>query len=174
MRALEMILFIVPSIFLDQSRPNSDILLGRICQLVIQVLSRVTLPPGCFQHVIDLCLPDLTYVTHFSIITAAIGILLALMKNELNMEENIFKIPKISRIILTDPSFQIAHLQFALGIAEQMTSLVAIPRGNFDPQMRANIDPLTNESRSSPKRAASGREIIPDPPIIKFNLRDCK
>lgn len=33
MRALEMIISIAPAVFHDQSRPNSDLLLGRICQV---------------------------------------------------------------------------------------------------------------------------------------------
>ena len=84
MRALEMIISIAPVIFVDPSRANSDLLLSRICQLISQVLSRVTVPPGCFQHVVDLCLPDLSTITHFAIISAAVGILLALLKDELN------------------------------------------------------------------------------------------
>ncbi|XP_062548443.1 E3 ubiquitin-protein ligase RNF123 [Armigeres subalbatus] len=197
MRALEMILTITPGLLHDASRANSEIILGRICQLAIQVLSRVTIPPGCFQHVMDLCLPDLSNVTHFSIISAAIGILLALMKNELLDDDNsngtsassietssgnstsdfnATKIPRISKHLLTDTSFHITSLEFALG--EIKTPIAAssqqAPRGNFDPKMRAHIDPLTNEVRvPSPFRAMIGvKEIVPDPPIIKFNMAD--
>lgn len=166
MRALEMIITIAPEIFQDTSRSNSDLLLGRICQLVSQVLSRVTIPPGCFQHVLDLCLPDLSCVNHFSIISAAIGILLALMQNEMIHEDRITKVPRVSRFLLTDPSFHIANLEFALG--DVQTPLLVpndVPRGNFDPKMRTQIDgPNKND----------GREIIPDPPVIQFSLRDCK
>lgn len=169
-----------------------------LLQLAIQVLSRVTVPPGCFQHVMDLCLPDLSNVTHFAIISAAIGILLALMKNELIEDDSntasvsststigtsngnvvgISKIPRISKHLLTDTSFHITSLEFALG--EIKTPIAAssqqAPRGNFDPKMRAHIDPLTNEVRvPSPFRAIIGvKEIVPDPPIIKFNMADCK
>ncbi|KXJ75047.1 hypothetical protein RP20_CCG012419 [Aedes albopictus] len=199
MRALEMILTITPGLLQDASRANSEIILGRICQLAIQVLSRVTIPPGCFQHVMDLCLPDLSNVTHFAIISAAIGILLALMKNELLEDDTtiasssssssastigtsngtvigITKIPRISKHLLTDTSFHITSLEFALG--EIKTPIAAsshqAPRGNFDPKMRAHIDPLTNEVRvPSPFRAIIGvKEIVPDPPIIKFNMAD--
>ncbi|XP_065083539.1 E3 ubiquitin-protein ligase RNF123 isoform X2 [Ochlerotatus camptorhynchus] len=196
MRALEMILTITPGLLQDAARANSEIILGRICQLAIQVLSRVTVPPGCFQHVMDLCLPDLSNVTHFAIISAAIGILLALMKNELAGEGagsssttsttsatsnggadiSVTKIPHISKHLLTDTSFHITSLEFALG--EIKTPIAAssqqAPRGNFDPKMRAHIDPLTNEVRvPSPFRAIIGvKEIVPDPPIIKFNMAD--
>uniref|UniRef100_A0A182JMG6 RING-type E3 ubiquitin transferase n=1 Tax=Anopheles atroparvus TaxID=41427 RepID=A0A182JMG6_ANOAO len=204
MRALEMIVTITPSLLQDGARANSEIILSRICQLAIQVLSRVTVPPGCFQHVMDLCLPDLSNVTHFAIIGAAVGMLLALMRHELLGEraggssECITKIPRISKYLLTDTSFHIASLEYALG--EVKTPITnqngEAPRGNFDPKMRAHIDPLTNEVRvPSPFRKVVGggggggvggsvgsaiggcsvggmKEIIPDPPIIKFNMAD--
>ncbi|XP_055613929.1 E3 ubiquitin-protein ligase RNF123 [Uranotaenia lowii] len=181
MRALEMILTITPGLLQDVAGGKSEIILGRICQLVIQVLSRVTAPPGCFQFVMDLCLPDLSNVTHFTIISAAIGILLALMRNELLLEDTaggsgVTKVPRISKHLLTDTSFHISSLEFALGEIKTpiATSSDEAPRGNFDPKMRAHIDPLTNEVRvPSPFRVLIGtKEIVPDPPIIKFNMAD--
>lgn len=87
-----MLISILPAIVDDKERSNSDIMMGRISQLVIQVLSRVTIPPGCFQYVVDLCLPDLSNVTHFAIITAAIAILLALTKDEIGSDISITKV----------------------------------------------------------------------------------
>lgn len=133
------------------------------------MLSRVTVPPGCFQFVVDLCLPDLSLVTHYSIISAAIGIIWALLKNEMH-SDTMHNVPRVTRALLTDPSFQIASLEFALG--EVKTPILvphSIPRGNFDPQMRAHIDPMTNEVR-----IASSREIRADPPVIQFSLKDCE
>ncbi|XP_035776187.1 E3 ubiquitin-protein ligase RNF123-like [Anopheles albimanus] len=183
MRALEMIVTITPCLLEDISRANGEIILSRICQLAIQVLSRVTVPPGCFQHVMDLCLPELGNVTHFAIISAAIGMLLALMRQELgsNSTECITKIPLISKFLLTDTSFHIASLEYAIGEVKTPinsgTSGEAAPRGNFDPKMRAHIDPLTNEVRapspfSKPGTSSGVKEIIPEPPIIKFNMAD--
>lgn len=175
MRALEMIVNIAPEIFKDSSRPNSDNLLSRVSQLVIQVLSRVTVPPSCFQFVIDLCLPDLISVTHFAILTAALGILLGLMKDELEFE-SLSKLPKVSRHILTDSSFQIACLEFALGEIKSAVHVPADqPRGNFDPRLNRFVDPVTNEIRKTPShRLLNERTMKNDPPILKFNLGDCK
>ncbi|KAL7041272.1 hypothetical protein ACKWTF_000697 [Chironomus riparius] len=176
MRALEMIVNIAPEIFKDSTRPNSDNLLGRVSQLVIQVLSRVTVPPSCFQFVIDLCLPDLISVTHFAILTAALGTILGLMSDEL-IFETLAKLPKVSRHILTDSSFQIACLEFALG---EIKSTVHVPnadqpRGNFDPKLNRFVDPLTNEIRKIPShRLLNERTMKNDPPILKFNLSDCE
>lgn len=238
MRSLEMLITIAPQVCKNADRPNGDLLLNRICQLVSQVLARVTVPPGVFQLVVDLCLPDLTAVTHFAIITAAIGIVLALLDDELaasaqhevsakravssrrssskspvafassksktsptlltpstpHSMESMTAVSRVSRILLTDPSFQIAHLEFALGIQPTATQANAplgdddddeaaaaqpqksrapvvppTPKGNFDPQQRAHIDPLTNEVRVQNQRSRRS-----DRPIVKFNLRDCK
>lgn len=92
MRCLEMIITVAPDIFNDPSRPNSDLILNRVCQLISQVLSRVTVPPGCFQFVVDMCSADLNAVTHFPIITAALGILLALFRHEMDQDKNPSKV----------------------------------------------------------------------------------
>lgn len=169
MRTLEMMISIAPSVFIDASRPNSITLLNRVCQLISQVLSRVTVPPGCFQYVIDMCLPELSSVTHFAIISAAIGILLALLKDEINNDEGFINMPKVAKILLTDPSFQIACLEYTVGdVKTPIQVQQEIPRGNFDAQSRRHIDPLTNELRFSSSRPRC------EQPVIKFSLLDCK
>lgn len=169
MRTLEMLISITSAVFTDTERPNSATLLNRICQLLSQVLSRVTIPPGCFQFVIDLCLPELSGVTHFAIVSATIGILLALLKNDLNEDDGFINMPKVVKILLTDPSFQIGCLEFTVGEVKTAIQIQQeIPRGNFDAQYRGHIDPQTNEIRFP---ASKPRE---DQPIIKFSLHDCK
>lgn len=169
MRTLEMLISIAPTVFTDIERPNSVTLLNRICQLLSQVLSRVTIPPGCFQFVIDLCLPELASVTHFAIVSATIGILLALLKDDLNDDDGFINMPKVVKILLTDLSFQIGCLEFTVGEVKTAIQIQQeIPRGNFDAQYRGHIDPLTNEVRFP---ASKPRE---DQPIIRFSLLDCK
>ncbi|XP_030375899.1 E3 ubiquitin-protein ligase RNF123 [Scaptodrosophila lebanonensis] len=171
MRCLEMIITVSPEIVTDASRPNSDLLLNRICQLISQVLSRVTVPPGCFQFVVDMCSADLNAVTHFPIITASLGILLALMRSEMDNDQLPQKVTRVSRAFLTDPSFQFATLEFALGeIHTPLLELKDIPRGNFDPSARPHIDPLTNDVRVPLPN--NSKRIRADPPIIKFALSD--
>ncbi|XP_037891290.1 E3 ubiquitin-protein ligase RNF123 isoform X2 [Glossina fuscipes] len=171
MRCLEMIITIAPEIFHDAARPNSDLILTRVCQLISQVLSRVTVPPGCFQFVVDMCSADLNAVTHFPIIAAALGILLALLRPEMENDKNPSKVTRITRALLTDPSFQFANLEFALGeIKTPILQQSEIPRGNFDPSTRAHIDPLTNDVRVP--QPTSSKRIRADPPIIKFTLSD--
>lgn len=111
-------------------------------------------------------------MTHFSIITAALGILLALLSDELKPDDQTIRVPPIAKIVLNDESFQIASLEFALGtIRTPIQRADKIPRGNFDPKTRDNIDPLTNELKSvSAPKAAVNTNV----PIIKFNLNDCE
>lgn len=92
LRVLEMLISIAPQVFVDMERANSDSLLNRVCQLISQVLSRVTVPPGCFQFVVDLCLPDMQHVIHFPIISAALAVLLALLKDELTPQCELHKV----------------------------------------------------------------------------------
>ncbi|XP_020813353.1 E3 ubiquitin-protein ligase RNF123 isoform X1 [Drosophila serrata] len=171
MRCLEMIITVAPEVVTDDSRPNSDLLLNRICQLISQVLSRVTVPPGCFQFVVDMCSADLNAVTHYPIITAALGILLALMQEEMENEMTPQIVTRVSRAFLTDPSFQFATLEFALGeIRTPLLEQKNIPRGNFDPSARPHIDPLTNDVRVPLPN--NSKRIRADPPILKFALND--
>lgn len=170
MRSLEMIITVAPDIFKDTAHPNSELLTIRVVQIINQLLSRVTVPPGSFQYVVDLCLPDLSAVTHFSIITAALGILLALLSDELMPDDDNIRVPPISKIVLNDESFQIASLEYALGtVRTPIQRTDKIPRGNFDPKTRDNIDPLTNEVKLT-TNVKSGFEV----PIIKFDLNDCE
>lgn len=169
MRTLEMMISIAPSLFIDADRPNSITLLNRVCQLISQVMSRVTVPPGGFQCVIDLCLPELSGVSHFAIISAAIGILLALLKNDIDDDEGFINMPKVAKILLTDPSFHVACLEYTVGEVKTPIQIQQeIPRGNFDAHSRGHIDPLTNEVRFSSSRPRC------EQPVIKFSLIDCK
>lgn len=83
LRVLEMLISIVPAVFIDINRASSETLLCRVCQLLGQVLSRIAVPTGCFKFVIDMCLPDLSTVIHFPMISATIAVLLALLREEL-------------------------------------------------------------------------------------------
>lgn len=66
------------------------------------------------------------------------------------------QIPRISRILLTDPSFQIATMEFAI-----------------------KTDRTCNETDESPNDETNNENTSADPektdgPLIKFCLQDCK
>ncbi|KAK7063245.1 hypothetical protein SK128_006713, partial [Halocaridina rubra] len=80
LRVLEMIVNIVPEMFTDYSRPKAEHLLRRLCQLLCQVLHRVSGHTGCFGHVVALEIPGLETIHHYPIMTAVAGILVTLVK----------------------------------------------------------------------------------------------
>ncbi|XP_018354087.1 PREDICTED: E3 ubiquitin-protein ligase RNF123 [Trachymyrmex septentrionalis] len=116
LRVLEMICTVAWDVFSDPKQSSSEILLARLCQLLCQVLNRMSSQTNCFQHVMLLEIPDLESVDHFPILAAVIGILLALLKKEMKDfgAKSTIEIPRITRSLLTEPSFQITSLRFVL------------------------------------------------------------
>ncbi|XP_008211688.1 E3 ubiquitin-protein ligase RNF123 isoform X2 [Nasonia vitripennis] len=114
LRVLEMIASIAPNVFTDSSLPSSENLLARLCQLLCQILNRTSMQTSSFQHVVLLDIPDLQTVDHFPILTAVVGILLALLKEDMLISES-DQVPKVTKAIITEPSFQMTSLYFVLG-----------------------------------------------------------
>uniref|UniRef100_A0A8C8VMA6 RING-type E3 ubiquitin transferase n=1 Tax=Pelusios castaneus TaxID=367368 RepID=A0A8C8VMA6_9SAUR len=79
LRVLEMTITLAPEIFLDWSRPSSELLLRRLAQLLNQVLNRVTAERNLFDRVVNLRLPGLESVDHYPILVAVTGILVQLL-----------------------------------------------------------------------------------------------
>ncbi|KAG8233963.1 hypothetical protein J437_LFUL013455 [Ladona fulva] len=133
LRVLEMVTVVAPQVFTNATRPSSDLLLSRLCQLLCQVLNRVacapgngngtTIGPGCFSHVVNLDISDLESVDHFPMLAAVAGVLLGLLTPEVKSEKNqppakgspVSSVPRITEAILSEPSFQIGSLYFLLG-----------------------------------------------------------
>lgn len=53
-------------------------------QLLCNILNRVSSQTSSFQHVVLMAIPDLDKVDHFPILAVVIGILLALLEDEIN------------------------------------------------------------------------------------------
>ncbi|XP_025989302.1 E3 ubiquitin-protein ligase RNF123 isoform X3 [Solenopsis invicta] len=117
LRVLEMISTVARDVFSDPTQYSSEILLARLCQLLCQVLNRMSSQTNCFQHVMLLEIPDLESIDHFPILAAVIGILLALLEKEMKdfAAKSTIDVPRITRSLLTEPSFQISSLHFVLG-----------------------------------------------------------
>ncbi|RMC00077.1 hypothetical protein DUI87_23487 [Hirundo rustica rustica] len=79
LRVLEMTVTLAPEIFLDWTRPSSELLLRRLAQLLNQVLNRVTAERNLFDRVVNLRLPGLESVDHYPILVAVTGILVRLL-----------------------------------------------------------------------------------------------
>ncbi|XP_066594474.1 E3 ubiquitin-protein ligase RNF123-like [Prorops nasuta] len=117
LRVLEMICSVALNIFSDPSQTSSETLLARLCQLLSQVLNRMSSQTSCFQHVVLMEIPDLESVDHFPILTAVIGILLALLKEDMKIStpNSISEVPEITKTLLFEPSFQMDSLCFVIG-----------------------------------------------------------
>ncbi|XP_020289917.1 E3 ubiquitin-protein ligase RNF123 isoform X2 [Pseudomyrmex gracilis] len=121
LRVLEMICTVAPGVFNDPTQSSSESLLGRLCQLLCQVLNRMSSQANCFQHVVQLDIPDLDPVDHFPMLAAVIGVLLALLEKEMKdfAANPTLDVCKVTRSLLTEPSFQISSLYFVLGDTEK-------------------------------------------------------
>lgn len=108
LRVLEMFSTIAKNVFTDN-------LLARLCQLLCNILNRVSSQTSSFQHVVLMAIPDLDKVDHFPILAVVIGILLALLEDEINDVVKNGEIPRITRTLLMEPSFQISSLSYVLG-----------------------------------------------------------
>ncbi|KAL0278673.1 UNVERIFIED_CONTAM: hypothetical protein PYX00_000425 [Menopon gallinae] len=119
LRVLEMVSNLCVGVFTDLNRPNSELLLSRLYQLICQILNRVSSTTGCFQHVVLLEIPDLEGVDHFPILAAVVGILLALFKEDLKNFRESAPVSNVAHVLLTEPSFQLCSLTFLLGDIKQ-------------------------------------------------------
>ncbi|XP_058802185.1 E3 ubiquitin-protein ligase RNF123-like isoform X2 [Phymastichus coffea] len=114
LRVLEMIASCAPDVFCDFNLSSSENLLARLSQLLCQILNRTSMQTSSFQHIVLLDIPDLQTVDHFPILTAVMGIIIALLKDDLSLTES-DEIPTVTKVLLTEPSFQMASLYFVLG-----------------------------------------------------------
>ncbi|KAK0098177.1 hypothetical protein PV326_010611 [Microctonus aethiopoides] len=116
LRVIEMIASIAPSIFNDPLLSSSENLLARLCQLLCQILNRISSQTSSFQHVVLLDIPDLETIDHFPILAAVIGILLALLRQDMtNANQSPDNVPRVTRVLLSEPSFQMNSIHFVLG-----------------------------------------------------------
>lgn len=116
LRVLEMIVNTAPQLFTDFARPNAEFLLSRLCQLLCQVLNRVSGWSGCFGHVVGLEIPGLETIHHYPILTAVTGILVTLIRHDLVQASS--KTQVASRTLLNEPSFQLNSIYQLLGDSE--------------------------------------------------------
>ncbi|XP_054022809.1 E3 ubiquitin-protein ligase RNF123 [Dryobates pubescens] len=122
LRVLEMTVTLAPEIFLDWSRPSSELLLRRLAQLLNQVLNRVTAERNLFDRVVNLRLPGLESVDHYPILVAVTGILVRLL-----VDTDVQGAERATAVLLADPCFQLRSIQYLLGHAEPSALAAAAP-----------------------------------------------
>ncbi|XP_021570761.1 E3 ubiquitin-protein ligase RNF123 isoform X4 [Carlito syrichta] len=122
LRVLEMTITLVPEIFLDWTRPTSEMLLRRLAQLLNQVLNRVTAERNLFDRVVTLRLPGLESVDHYPILVAVTGILVRLLVHGPTSETE-----RATSVLLADPCFQLRSICYLLGQPEPPAPGTALP-----------------------------------------------
>ncbi|XP_029043573.1 E3 ubiquitin-protein ligase RNF123-like [Osmia bicornis bicornis] len=174
LRVLEMIATVAPSIFNNPSQFSNENLLSRLCQLLCQVLNRMSSQTSCFQHIVLLEIPDLESVDHFPILAAVAGILLALLNEDMAnfKSKGLTEVPKVTQTLLMEPSFQMSSLYFMLGDSKVKTEK------NIKPFSFANYpDDVTKEEIKKVKDMIEYldkcRAILPDSKILSDDDSTC-
>lgn len=84
----------------------------------------------------------------------------------------------MTRLFLTDASFKIANIEFALGDIKTLYNIhhlpIQTPMGNFDPTALATYSEEDDEDLNTDVTPKVDKTIIPHFPIIRFKLSDCK
>ncbi|CAG0912819.1 unnamed protein product [Notodromas monacha] len=122
LRVLEMCVVRCPEVFTSSKRPSADLLLSRLCQVLCQILNRVSTSVGSFNQVwsaivIGLSIPSMEAVTHYPILAAVAGIVLGLIEPEMKekrTKESVGELPA-TKALLSDPSFQMSSVAAMLG-----------------------------------------------------------
>ncbi|XP_046950905.1 E3 ubiquitin-protein ligase RNF123 isoform X4 [Lynx rufus] len=122
LRVLEMTITLVPEIFLDWTRPTSEMLLRRLAQLLNQVLNRVTAERNLFDRVVTLRLPGLESVDHYPILVAVTGILVRLL-----VHGPASGTERATSVLLADPCFQLRSICYLLGQPEPPAPGTVLP-----------------------------------------------
>ncbi|KAI1287430.1 putative E3 ubiquitin-protein ligase [Halotydeus destructor] len=107
LRVLEMVVSINPLLMTKPASESSDLLLGQLCTLLNQILSRVTTVTGCFEFVAELDIPGLEPVAHFPLVSAVCGILVSLTVRGPQESRDI-----AVKAFVSDASFVAANLSY--------------------------------------------------------------
>ncbi|KAI8771579.1 G-protein coupled receptor 126 [Biomphalaria glabrata] len=110
LRVLEMVATVAPQMFTDWSRPSAELFLKRLMQLLSQIMARVTMKDGAFEHIVTIPIQGLDGVTHYPILTVTVGIMAQLIVRCGGSSQE-----KATRSLLLDSGFSLDSLRFVLG-----------------------------------------------------------
>ncbi|KAF2361868.1 SPRY domain [Trinorchestia longiramus] len=115
LRVLEMVVTRAPQLFLGAPVSRSaqpDVLLSMLCKLLCHVMNRVSVgSSGCFTRIVSLEIPGLDSLHHYPLLTAAAGILIALLKDDLNHQNDAEHDAVATKALVSEPSFQITPFE---------------------------------------------------------------
>ncbi|CAH2057146.1 unnamed protein product, partial [Iphiclides podalirius] len=118
-RALEMTLHLVPTMLTkpEVSDNQNDLLLGRTCQILMAVLSRVCVRGGGgagFARLVARGLPDTDRIHYYVALAPVAGCLIRMLHPDLPADH----LQKVTKVIVNEPLFRIDGLEFMLGKSE--------------------------------------------------------
>lgn len=73
-----MIVTVNPHLITKPDTNSLELILSQLATLLNQILNRITTTTGCFEFVTELDIPGLEPITHFPMLSAVIGVLVAL------------------------------------------------------------------------------------------------
>ncbi|XP_015186457.1 PREDICTED: E3 ubiquitin-protein ligase RNF123-like isoform X2 [Polistes dominula] len=167
LRVLEMICFLTPSIFTDETS-NCETLLCRLFQLLCQILNRMSSKNDIFQKVLSLNIPHLALLDHFPLLTAVIGILLLILKNDMScyMQNPQMKVSRVTDFLLKEPSFELSSLYFVLGEVNPKSSKITNILQSWKNTKSPQVWKKTNNPLSSKKETNNSTERFS---LLKYN-----
>ncbi|GBP36125.1 E3 ubiquitin-protein ligase RNF123 [Eumeta japonica] len=112
-KPLEMTLRLAPGLLMNTAGESyqSDLLLGRICQILMAVVSRVCGAGGGFSRLVARGLPDTDRVHHCVALAPVAGCLLAMLDPNYPTEH----VSRVKKAVVSEPLFQVEGLDFMLG-----------------------------------------------------------
>ncbi|XP_025196504.1 E3 ubiquitin-protein ligase RNF123-like [Melanaphis sacchari] len=116
LRVIEMMIHFDRNIIIDQEGS-----LGRVFQLICQILNRINASSSTFSRVLASSLPYMECVHKFTILVATTGVLLSMLESEINKKvseeerpSKISNIPEITDALISDPNFNLSSLDFII------------------------------------------------------------
>ncbi|CAK1591086.1 unnamed protein product [Parnassius mnemosyne] len=115
-RALEMTLYLAPTLLTkpETSDNQNELLLGRTCQILMAVISRVCVRVGGgagFARLVARGLPDTDRVHYYVALAPVAGCLVRMLDPDLSADH----LKKATKAIVNEPLFRIDGLEFMLG-----------------------------------------------------------
>ncbi|XP_072948372.1 E3 ubiquitin-protein ligase RNF123-like [Epargyreus clarus] len=115
-RALEMALCLAPEILTksEASDNQNDLLLGRTCQILMAVISRVCVRGGGgagFRRLVTRGLPDTDRVHYYVALAPVAGCLIGMLDPKLSADH----LTKVTTSLVTEPLFRADGLEFMIG-----------------------------------------------------------
>ncbi|XP_048484342.1 uncharacterized protein LOC105380983 isoform X4 [Plutella xylostella] len=153
-RALEMTLCLAPSLLTkpEASDKQNELLLGRTCQILMAVISRVCVRGGggsAFARLVARGLPDTDRVHYYVALAPVAGCLVRVLDPKLPAEH----LDKVTKALVSEPLFRIDGLDFMVGKGRDRFSFYKYPEDVSLEEMAA-LEEVVSRLRGAKEAAA--------------------